>query len=75
MGKVVVLTEFADKDNFAKRYKVGEELTGFSEERIANLVARGIAGSEKARKQEGGKAEGEKAGSGKAEGEKEESPK
>jgi hypothetical protein len=46
MKKVIVLTEFADKDNFAKRYKVGEELTGFSEERLASLVERGIVGYE-----------------------------
>jgi hypothetical protein len=47
MGKVVVLKEFADKNNFAKKYKVGEELIGFSEDRIANLVKRGLAGEEK----------------------------
>lgn len=47
MKKVIVLTEFADKDNFTKRYKVGDELTGMSEERIASLVARGLAGQEK----------------------------
>jgi hypothetical protein len=41
------LTEFADKDNISKRYKVGEELVGFSEERIASLLARGLAGYER----------------------------
>jgi len=46
MKKVIVLTEFADKDNFTKRYKVGDELTGFSEDRIASLIALGIAGYE-----------------------------
>ena len=47
MKKVVVLIGFADKDNFAKKYQVGDELTGMSEERIASLVKRGLAGYEK----------------------------
>ena len=41
--EIVIIKEFADKDNFAKRYKPGDELPGsFSEERIANLVALGL---------------------------------
>lgn len=42
MGKAIVAIEFADKDSITKRYKVGEELEGFTEERIAKLVDRGI---------------------------------
>lgn len=42
MGRVVVLVEFADRDCFSKRYGVGEGLFGFDEERIADLVNRGI---------------------------------
>lgn len=42
MKRVVVLIEFADRDCFSKRYGVGEELFGFDEERIADLVNRGI---------------------------------
>ena len=42
MKRVVVLVEFADRDCFSKRYGVGEELFGFDEERIADLVNRGI---------------------------------
>ena len=48
MKKAVVLIEFADKNDFAKKYKVGDELTGFSEERIASLVKRGLAEYEQA---------------------------
>lgn len=45
MKKAIVLIEFADKDNFAKRYKVGDELPkDFTEERIANLEKRGLVG-------------------------------
>lgn len=47
MKKAIVLIGFADKDNFAKRYNVGDELPGsFTEERIANLVSRGIVSYE-----------------------------
>ena len=46
MGKPIVAIEFADKDSITKRYKVGEELIGFDEERIAKLVDRGIVAIE-----------------------------
>lgn len=46
MGKPIVAIEFADKDSITKRYKVGEELVGFAEERIAKLVDRGIVAIE-----------------------------
>lgn len=41
--KVIVLKEFADKNNISRKYKVGDELKDFSKERIANLVQRGLA--------------------------------
>lgn len=47
MKKVIVLIEFADRDNINKRYKVGSELSGFSEDRIASLVKRGLVEYEK----------------------------
>jgi len=39
---LIVLIAFVDKDNFAKKYEVGEEITGFDEARIAELVDKGI---------------------------------
>jgi hypothetical protein len=45
--RVFVLKEFVDKNNFAKKYKVGEELIGFDEARVADLVKRGLAEYEK----------------------------
>ncbi len=47
MKRAIVLIEFADKNDFTKRYKVGEELKGFDKERIASLVERGLVGIEK----------------------------
>lgn len=44
MKRAKVLIEFADKDDFSRKYKVGEELKGFDEQRIKSLVRRGIAG-------------------------------
>ncbi|MDR2652259.1 MAG: hypothetical protein LBC68_08095 [Prevotellaceae bacterium] len=39
----IVLKRFADKDNFAKKYEVGDKLpTDISEERIANMIKLGI---------------------------------
>jgi hypothetical protein len=44
MKKYIVLKEFADKDNFAKRYPLGSSLpSGFSEERLENIVNAGLA--------------------------------
>jgi hypothetical protein len=46
MIQYIVLREFADKDDFAKKYKVGDKLpTNFSKERIANIVGLGLAKS------------------------------
>ena len=54
MEKVIVLVEFADKYNFAKKYKVGEELkvADFGKERVANLVERGLVSDGKDNKDE-----------------------
>lgn len=42
--KYIVLKEFADKNNFAKRYKPGDELPGaLGEDRLANIVKLGLA--------------------------------
>ena len=42
--KYIVLTEFADKDDFRKRFKVGDELPAtFDEARLANIVKFGYA--------------------------------
>ncbi|MCL1932763.1 MAG: hypothetical protein FWF53_02975 [Candidatus Azobacteroides sp.] len=42
--KYIVLKEFADKNDFRKRYKPGEELPDtFDEERLANIVKSGLA--------------------------------
>jgi hypothetical protein len=44
MKKYIVLTVFADKNNVAKRYNVGDELpASFDEDRLANIVSRGLA--------------------------------
>ena len=44
MKKYIVIKEFADKDDFRKQYKVGDELPGtFDEARIANIVNLGLA--------------------------------
>jgi hypothetical protein len=44
MKKYIVLKEFADKNNVAKRYNVGDELpASFGEDRLANIVSRGLA--------------------------------
>lgn len=42
MRKVIVLNEFADRDCFSRRYTVGEELDGFSADRIDELLSRGL---------------------------------
>ncbi|MDD6934520.1 MAG: hypothetical protein PUI84_04265 [Bacteroidales bacterium] len=42
MKKIIVLVEFADRDCFSKRYKVGEELVSFDEDRISKLAERGL---------------------------------
>jgi hypothetical protein len=42
--KYIVLKEFADKNNFAKRYKPGDELpVALGEDRLANIVKLGLA--------------------------------
>jgi hypothetical protein len=44
MKKYIVAREFADKNNIAKHYKPGDELPGtFGEDRLANIVSRGLA--------------------------------
>lgn len=40
--RVIVKNEFADKNQFSKRYSVGEELVDFDEARIQDLVERGL---------------------------------
>jgi len=39
---IVVIKEFADPNDFSKRYKVGDELTGLDEQRIAYYTSLGI---------------------------------
>ena len=47
MKKYIVLKEFADKNDFRKRYKVGDELPAtFDEARIANIVKLELAKAE-----------------------------
>lgn len=46
MKNMIVLIEFADKDNFAIKYKVGQKLEGFDDDRIEKLVKRGLVGPE-----------------------------
>ena len=42
--KYIVLKEFADKNDFRKRYQPGDELPGtFDEARLANIVKLGLA--------------------------------
>jgi hypothetical protein len=44
MKKYIVTVEFADKDNLSKHYRPGDELPGtFGEDRLANIVSRGLA--------------------------------
>jgi len=44
MKKYVVAREFADKNDFIKRYQPGDELPGtFDEARIAHIVELGLA--------------------------------
>jgi hypothetical protein len=38
----VALIQFRDKDNFAKEYKIGDDVSHFDEARKADLVERGI---------------------------------
>jgi hypothetical protein len=58
MKKYIVLKEFADKTNISKHYNPGDELPGtFGGERLANIVAMGLA-----------KVEDTKAGNGKGKG-------
>lgn len=37
-----VKTEFRDKDNFDTIYKVGDDVSHFDEDRLADLVSRGL---------------------------------
>lgn len=39
--KVKVIHEFADKDDFSKKYEVGEDVE-FEDERAKNLIVRGL---------------------------------
>lgn len=41
--KVVALKEFRDKDNWAKVYRVGADISHLSEERIKHLIKIGYA--------------------------------
>jgi len=44
MKKYIVVQEFADKNDFRKRYQPGDELPGtFGELRLANIVKLGLA--------------------------------
>jgi hypothetical protein len=44
MKKYIVINDFADKDNFAKKYKSGDVLPDtFGEERLAAIVKSGLA--------------------------------
>jgi hypothetical protein len=43
MKKLIVKREFADKKDISKRYKVGDELIGFSKNRINDILERGLA--------------------------------
>jgi hypothetical protein len=44
MKKYIVIQEFADKNDFRKRYNPGDELPGtFDETRLANIVKLGLA--------------------------------
>jgi len=44
---IVVIKEFADPNDFSKRYKVGDELTGLDEQCIAYYTSLGIIEVEK----------------------------
>ncbi|MCL7987734.1 hypothetical protein M8998_07270 [Sphingobacterium sp. lm-10] len=41
-AKYTVLTPFADKDNFGKMYKEGDDVSHFDEDRLASCVKRGL---------------------------------
>jgi hypothetical protein len=44
MKKYIVLKDFADKNSISKHYKPGDELPeGFGEDRLADIVSRGLA--------------------------------
>lgn len=47
MKKLVVLSEFVDKDNFAKMYRVGDVVEFQDENRIEDLISRGLCEVEK----------------------------
>ena len=48
MKKYIVVQEFADKNDFSKRYQPGDELPDtFDEARLANIVNLGLAKVEK----------------------------
>jgi hypothetical protein len=66
MKKYIVLTEFADKDNLSNHYVPGDELPGtFGEDRLANIVSRGLAKVEDAEAGNGkGKGKGNDTGTG-----------
>ncbi len=43
-GKKVVLQEFRDVVDFSKVHKVGDDASGFTKERLAELVEAGLVG-------------------------------
>ena len=57
MKKLVVLCEFVDKDDFSKKYNVGDTVEFIDESRIEKLVALGLCGVEDENKDDG-KADG-----------------
>jgi hypothetical protein len=58
MKKYIVTVEFADKNNLSKHYRPGDELPDtFGEDRLANIVSRGLA---KVEDTEAGKGKGNK---------------
>lgn len=45
--KYVVVSQFADKDNFSKLYNVGDDVSKFDADRIKNCLSKGLIKEEK----------------------------